>query len=390
MWVTVHKRKDRPGWWVSINYKGQRKKKAFGQDKDEAKAYAAKLTAKFALSKVTGEPVVLSQPDQGMPTVREHLKNWLEVYPKLKRLRESTVESYKQCLEDHIYPAIGDRKLDQIVRTTVKRLIADLHDKGLKRQTIHNILTPVKKAFQEAVDDSILKANPFSRTGELTRSGEDRRVHIQPLTESEVVTVLGIARALCPSVYPLLLCAVRTGMRQGELIGLEWGDIDFRGRFIDVRRAMVWGKKSATKNGKIRRVDVSDELHRVLAKLKEDRVLEALEKEKTLAAQVFLAPGGEPWDESNLRRTWRRCLDRAGMRKVRFHDLRHTYASLLGAAGAPPKYVQTQLGHSSIQVTMDIYSHLFPEGNRDWVNKLDSGGTPKENAPHLHPEASLS
>src|SRR5687768_8191026 len=108
---------------------------------------------------------------------------------------------------------------------------------------------------------------------------------------------------------------------------------------------------------------------------------------------VFLSPQGVRWDERNLRRTFYRCLDKAGIRKVRFHDLRHTYASLMAEAGAPPKYVQKQLGHSSFQVTMDIYSHLFPDGNREWVMKLDAPTAPLslkgESATQTQPEPEL-
>ncbi len=77
---------------------------------------------------------------------------------------------------------------------------------------------------------------------------------------------------------------------------------------------------------------------------------------------MFLSPEGQRWDNRNLRRAFYRCLEKAGIREVRFHDLRHTYASLMAETGAPPKYVQEQLGHSSIHVTMEIYSYLFPGG----------------------------
>ncbi len=86
---------------------------------------------------------------------------------------------------------------------------------------------------------------------------------------------------------------------------------------------------------------------------------------------VFLSPGGRRWDDRHLRRVWQRCLTQADIRQVRFHDLRHTYASELAAQGAPPKYVQDQLGHSSIQVTMDVYSHFFEKRSSVWVNRLD-------------------
>jgi hypothetical protein len=98
---------------------------------------------------------------------------------------------------------------------------------------------------------------------------------------------------------------------------------------------------------------------------------------------VFLSTKGHRWDERNLRRSWYHCLDRSGIRKVRFHDLRHTFVSLLIQKGANPKYIQEQAGHSGIQVTMDTYGHLFPNQNREWINKLDEAGF----VPASYPEA---
>ncbi len=172
-------------------------------------------------------------------------------------------------------------------------------------------------------------------------------------------------------MYPLILCAVRTGLRQGEVVGLQWGDVDFHGGFIEVRRGVVLRQETTPKSHKIRRVDMSQQLQATLKNLKELRQIEAMAEGRELAPWVFLAKGGQRWDDRHLRRVWTRCLDSAELRQVRFHDLRHTYASELAEQGAPPKYVQSQLGHSSIQVTMDIYSHLLEKRNREWVNKLD-------------------
>jgi len=108
-----------------------------------------------------------------------------------------------------------------------------------------------------------------------------------------------------------------------------------------------------------------------LHQLKEVRQLEAMSVGQAMVPWVFLSPGGRRWDDRHLRRVWPRCLTKAEMRQVRFHDLRHTYASELAAQGAPPKYVRDQLGHSSIQVTMDVYSHFFEKRSSEWVNRLD-------------------
>jgi integrase len=196
-----------------------------------------------------------------------------------------------------------------------------------------------------------------------------------PLTRQEVKTLLDVALYRFAFLHPLLLCAVRTGLRMSELIGLQWGDVDFHGRFIEVRRGVVLGEETTTKNHKIRRVDMSPQLQAALQRLKEVRQLEAMNESREMLPWVFLSPEGHRWDERNLRRAWYALLTDAGIRKVRFHDLRHTFASLLIEQRAHPKYIQEQMGHSGIQVTMDVYGHLFPSGNREWVGKLDEVGS---------------
>ena len=124
---------------------------------------------------------------------------------------------------------------------------------------------------------------------------------------------------------------------------------------------------------------MSNQLGEILYTIKEVRELDAMADGRSLSPDVwvFLSPQGCRLDERNLETAWADCLKRAGIRKVRFHDLRHTFASLLIQHGAHPKYIQEQLGHSSIQVTMDTYGHWFPNRNQGWVDKLDTTETAK-------------
>ena len=138
---------------------------------------------------------------------------------------------------------------------------------------------------------------------------------------------------------------------------------------------MVRGRLTDTKNHKIRRVDHTPQLAHVLQEHFETRRLEtAMQGEKAEREEpewAFQTPSGTRWDESHLRKAFHRCLSQAEIRHVRFHDLRHSYASLLIQKGAHPKYIQEQLGHSSIQVTMDIYGHLFGGEYRHLASRLD-------------------
>ena len=161
----------------------------------------------------------------------------------------------------------------------------------------------------------------------------------------------------------LLLCAVLTGMRRGELLGLRWEDIDLEGHRIFVRRALWRGKFVTPKSRRSRRtIDLAPTLRAALAKL----------PSRFQGGLVFCSSDGEPINPDTFaQRDWPRVLRRAELRRIRFHDLRHTYASLLIAQGAHPKYIQTQLGHASIQTTLDRYGHLMPDAHAAEARKLD-------------------
>jgi len=145
----------------------------------------------------------------------------------------------------------------------------------------------------------------------------------------------------------------------------------------------VYGKFTTPKSKKSRRVDLSRELRRVLLELRDKRMLEAFMNGKTSIADelVFPSKAGTVLDPSNLFHYYfLPCLEHAGLRRFRFHDLRHTFGSLLIQDDASLAYVKDQMGHSSIQITLDIYGHLIPGANINWVDGLDRRTTPQQNA----------
>ncbi|NIO10552.1 MAG: tyrosine-type recombinase/integrase, partial [Deltaproteobacteria bacterium] len=139
----------------------------------------------------------------------------------------------------YVIPAFGDRTLHLLKREDIKRFIAKQIEEGKGRGTIQNYLIPLKAAYNQAKEDGLVMVNPVERFGKLLQRSQECKEEIRPLTTEEVQTLLYVAEAQDPALYPILLCAVRTGLRQGELIGLQWGDIDFLGQFMDVRRAVV-------------------------------------------------------------------------------------------------------------------------------------------------------
>jgi integrase len=323
-----------------------------------------------------------------LPTFAIYTERRLRTYAHV-HCREITASNYQGLLRRHVLPAIGHKPLDAVTREDIKDIIAAMVMKGLSKSTVANTIAPVKEMLNHAVDDGVLSANPAARVGRYLRRTKDRRADVSPLTREEVIRLLDASQQHAPRYYPLLLCAVRTGMRIGELLGLQWGDIDFHSRFIEVHRAIVRDKLVPTKNGKVRRVDMSQQLTDVL------KVLWIQCKEETLRKGwgevpdwVFVNEAGGFLDPNNVRkRIFYRCLEKAGIRRVRFHDLRHTFASLLIAQNESPKKVQELLGHHSIQVTMDIYGHLYTEGNRKTVDALDDLSTGKDTTTKRNPSA---
>ncbi len=174
-----------------------------------------------------------------------------------------------------------------------------------------------------------------------------------------------------PECYPLLLCAIHTGLRSGELAGLQWCDIDWNGKFITVRNNLVRSRNNGTKTDKTRRVDMSDTLLEELSNLKRHRQEKWLSRGKNeIPRWVFCSREGNPVDMHNLKnRVFFKCLEKAESRRIRFHD-RHCFASMRIQDGQSLKYVSDQLGHSSIKMTADVYGHLVPGANRQAVNRL--------------------
>jgi len=293
-------------------------------------------------------------------TMAEFIAKWEEDYlvvrQQLGRLKESTLVSYRVNLRRHIRPFFGRMRLDQIELMQVREFVKAMLAKQRRPATVLKAVALVKEMFKHAVQWGYLDANPALYV-------ERPRVEIE---EMEILTPPEIRRLLEAAEEPVrtfLLCAVLTGMRRGELLGLKWEDIDFAGNRIHVRRALWRGGFVTPKSRRSRRaIDMAPTLKAALARL----------PSRFTGEMVFTSPEGSLMDPDNFSsRDWARVLRRSKLQRIRFHDLRHTYASLLIAQGAHPKYIQAQLGHASIQTTLDRYGHLMPEMHEAEARKLD-------------------
>jgi|HubBroStandDraft_6_1064221.scaffolds.fasta_scaffold132608_1 integrase len=213
------------------------------------------------------------------------------------------------------------------------------------------------------------------------------------MTREEAQRFLESSKALRPDRYPLFLTALRSGLRLGELIALQWDDIQFgqsggdSNRYILVRRNYNHREFTTPKSNKPRRVDMSRDLRRVLADLRDAATLKAFERgEPEIPGLVFPSTTGSTLNGVNVyHRDFLPCVKAAGLRRITFHALRHSYASHLIQFGASLSYVKEQMGHSSIQVTADIYGHLVPGAEIAWADRLDTETTPQLSATQLQP-----
>lgn len=332
-------------------------------DKTAAEALASKIREKLK----AGELQI--SPGKKIPTFGEYAMKFLS---NVTHLKYSTMVSYDTILRRHVTPLL-DRPLDQIKRADIKDLIFAKQKKdGLSPKTVNNIKAFISTMFSHAFEDEIIAVHPAMRLGKLITSKE-RKADINPLTREEAKVFLDAVQIHYPRHYAFFLCALRTGMRLGEIQALTWEDIDFRSHFIELKRGYTKGRFTTPKSGKIRRVDMSPQLADTLKMLQIERKREALAKwGGQVPDLVFVDETGGVIDESNLRkRVFHPALEKSGLRRIRIHDLRHTFASLLIQNGESLAYVRDQLGHSSIQITVDTYGHLVPGANREAVAKLD-------------------
>jgi integrase len=275
------------------------------------------------------------------------------------------------CLRVHLLPVFGCLPIDQIQRRRIKQFIYDKLNEGLSASSVRNIKSTLSGVLTSAFEDEMIPGNEASGLGKLIKTG-DLKKHINPFTKDEILLLLDKAREHFPRYYPVFLLAVSTGMRLGEVIGLQPGDIDFNGGFIEVKRSIVRGRVDTPKNGKSRRVDMS----LMLAQVLKDHLVWT--KEETLRKGWMKPPEtlifndeGNPLDKRNLaQRYYEKCLAKAGLRRANWHCLRHTYASIHISQGESLAYVRDQLGHHSIQITVDIYGHLVPGSNRSAADRL--------------------
>jgi len=289
----------------------------------------------------------------------EFAQKWLDDYAKIN-VRPITFISYEGIIRLHLNPDLGHKWLEKVTAGDIQQIISrKISKEGLSPKTAINIIVVIKEMLDHAVAWGYLYRNP-ARNVKRPRVEEKE---MDFMTPEEIRLFL---RNVSEEYHAFFLTAILTGMRRGEIVGLKWTDINWNSSEIVVRRALYKGEFSNPKTRHAnRRILMSPMLHHAM----EQHRLLGRRSEHNL---IFCNREGNPIDANNMvKREFYPALERAGIRRIRFHDLRHTYASLLIAQGENIKFIQSQLGHSSAKTTLDRYGHLMPNLENNAAKRLD-------------------
>jgi integrase len=353
-------------WYIFINHKGNRKSKKVGKNKDMAEAVASKVQAKLTL-----EEFDIGVEKEPVPTFKNLSEEWLELHVKPTK-RATTYIRYSSLLKIYINKHLGLLPLDQMRRADVINTLRKIQRKGASRSALELCRNVISGVSEFAIDAEFIQSNPC--VGVMKRLGLPRRKDresVEIFTKEEVSFLLQKCKETRVDYSPFFLVAFRTGMRLGEILGLEWGDINWKDRYILVQRSFRNGRITSTKNSKSRRVDMSDQLYFVLKRLYSQRKEEALKDGKNEPVSIVFHTKGQYTSQNTVRNIWKRLLVKCELNYRKFHSTRHTFASLLINNNESLAYIKELMGHHSIQMTVDVYGHLLPSENRDAVNFLD-------------------
>ncbi|HEX9683216.1 MAG TPA: tyrosine-type recombinase/integrase [Acidimicrobiales bacterium] len=283
------------------------------------------------------------------------LGTWAEEFLSLaRRLSPSTQETYARDLNRYILPRFGSYRIGRLPADEIENWLMDEIVDGLAPSSVHRHYRTLRRVLQVAVEKQKLPANPCDRV-------EPPRVPKREMVFLTWEQVVDLAESINERYRALIYLAVDTGMRWSELVGLRRAKVDLHRGKVRVTEQLIrlhsgeWHRKEPKTSSSVRSITVSSETTRIVAE-HVDRYAEG-----DLDALVFTNTAGNPLIASTFwQHHFKPALDAAGIR-CRFHDLRHTSVALAIAEGAHPKAIQTRMGHSSINVTLDRYGHLFPE-----------------------------
>lgn len=344
---------------------GKRKQKT-------ASGFKTKKEAERACNELIHQFNTGSLVDDKNFTLSEYLQEWLENTAK-QRVRETTFTNYKRAVNSRIIPVLGSHKLKDLKPLHGQRFVKSLIDEGLSPAYIEYIFIVLKGSLEDAVRWELLFKNPFQHV-EIPRP---RKVVNSTWSIEETKRFLNRTKFENVIYYHLFLLALNTGMRRGEILGLKWKNFDLNEGKISVTETLIYDENGfrftePKTHGSKRLISIDQNL------CKEFKSYKAKQNEfKLLFGQsyedndlVFAKETGQPILPRTMTTTFNQFIKKADVPQIRFHDLRHTHATILLKLGINPKIVSERLGHSSIKTTLDTYSHVTIDMQESAVLKL--------------------
>ena len=368
-------KKDGSSWYVAFDLgkdpltgkRKQKRKRGFKTKKEAEKFLSEQLNS---IDKETYfEPSVL--------TFGEYLDYWLENYAK-PNTAARTLEGYSYMIRQHIKPSLGNIKISKLQPLHLQEYYAQklnngkLDGGGLSAQSVKHQHRLISKTLKDAVKWQFTIRN----VAEAVTPPKTKKVEMKTWDNEQVKAFLKVAKASV--YYSIYFTAIYTGMRRGEVLGVRWQDVDFENNVIYVRQTLQPVKKvgltfKEPKSGKSRSITITPSLAKELKIIYKQQL-----ENKLLLGQgyhdldlVFAQKNGNPIQPSEMARNFRKLIESTDLPYIRFHDLRHTHATLLLQQGVHPKIVSERLGHSTIGITMDTYTHVLPNMQKEAAQQFE-------------------
>ncbi len=368
----LFQRKGSPRWYVRFRVGDREIERAAGRTREIADHKVARAQVMIAdgrsvedvLHEVFGDDRPATVPDPTAPSLKELAPRFL--LARRGHLKKSTIDSYDSILNALLGEAWTSIPLDRVEPAMIKAWRARRQTEA-SPSTVNRHLTALSALFTWAIDEGIVTDNPCRRVKKLSERGRERETY---LTEAEARDLVDCATA---DFKPLLVCALATGMRKGEIQSLAW-------RSVDLERKVLVVEPEKAKSSRARHIPLSPWLHKVLTTIAE------ASPNRSGGRHVFVTASGTRFNNWEVRKALAAAkaastkIPDEKKPKVTMHTLRHTAASLMVAAGVPIFDVAKVLGHSTLQVTMR-YAHFAPEAGRAAIDALDRRLHPQDEQP---------
>lgn len=350
---TIYKRAD-GRWCSSISLPNGKRKYLYGKSRKEV---VTKLSA------------AQQDVERGLPIPPERLKVkdfvacWLQDVAK-PRVRQGTWENYEKAVRLYIIPELGEIKLKELQPLHIRELERGLANRGRSAMANH-VHAVLRLALKQAARENLIARNPIDQMDSPRRPAP----RVNYLSPEQIQHLLKAAEE--DPFYAVYVLAVTTGMRIGEILGLCWADVQLEDAVLKVRQQVTQTRGGLTvsepKTKAGRRIILLPRLAVQALKQHQDQ------QGRPTEGLIFHTSKGTAIYRTNFyKRSWYPVLDRAGIPRIRLHDLRHSAATLLLAEGIHPKVVAERLGHSRVSTTLDIYSHVLPGLQKEVANRLDA------------------